>query len=162
MSNLSARKKTSKPKAPARKAAVNFKKIHPLAKTPERAHDSDAGFDIYAVETIHPSGEDTGKYIEFRTGICMEIPNGYVGLVFPRSSISKTKHYLRNSVGVIDAGYRGEIKLRFSYDDSSSSYMIGDKIAQIIFIKLPEISLNESSELSDSDRSSGGFGSTGT
>lgn len=141
---------------------ANFKKIHPLAKNPEKAHDSDAGYDLHAVEVIHPSAENTGKYVEFRTGICMEIPDGYVGLVFPRSSISKTKHYLRNSVGVIDAGYRGEIKLRFSYDDSSSSYMIGDKVAQIVFIKLPEILLKESNELSDSERSSGGFGSTGS
>jgi len=143
-------------------SSINFKKIHPLAKNPEKAHDNDAGFDIYAADFIHPSGEETGRYIEARTGICMEIPDGYVGFIFPRSSISKTKHYLRNSVGVIDAGYRGEIKLRFSYDDSSSSYGIGDKVGQVVFVKLPKISLKESFEnLSDSERSSGGFGSTG-
>jgi dUTP pyrophosphatase len=186
MSSQSTRKRTLKPKPVAKKPKpvakkpkvvnkispaiakpktidiVNFKKIHPLAKTPQKAHDNDAGYDIFAIDLVHPSGEDTGRYIEISTGICMEIPNGYVGLIFPRSSISKTKHYLRNSVGVIDAGYRGEIKLRFSYDDSSTSYITGDKIAQIVFIKLPEISLKESNELSDSERSLGGFGSTGS
>ena len=140
---------------------VKFKKISHLAKAPEKAHQGDAGFDLFATEFNHPSGEDTGKYIEARTGISLEIPEGHVGLIFPRSSISKTKHYLRNSVGVIDSGYRGEIKLRFSFDDSSSSYGIGDKIAQIAFLKLPNVTLEESSDLSDSDRASGGFGSTG-
>ena len=93
----------------------------------------------------------------------MEIPEGYVGLVFPRSSISKTDHYLRNSVGVIDSGYRGEIKIRMSTPLLGGvEYKEGDRIAQLIIMKLPWVNIEEVEELSDTDRGDGGFGSTGT
>lgn len=95
------------------------------------------------------------------TGVSLEIPEGYVGFLFPRSSISKTKHFLRNSVGVIDSGYRGEVKLRFSLDESSTSYQIGDKVGQVIFVKLPTVELTEVEELPTSARGEGGFGSSG-
>ena len=113
-----------------------------------------------ATSLEHPLGS-TGVFVEVCTGISLEIPKGYVGLLFPRSSITKTKHFLRNSVGVIDSGYRGEVKLRFSLDESSTSYQIGDKVGQIIFIKLPAVELIEVEELSPSVRSTGGFGSSG-
>ena len=70
-------------------------------------------------------------------------------------------HFLRNSVGVIDSGYRGEIKLRFSMDDSSTAYQIGDKVGQIVFLKLPKVNLVQSEDLSLSSRNTGGFGSSG-
>lgn len=139
---------------------VKFKKLIPQAKVPERANPTDAGFDLSATSITYPSGS-SGVFIEACTGISLEIPKGYVGLVFPRSSISNTKHFLRNSVGVIDSGYRGEIKLRFSIDETNTSYQMGDKIGQIVFIKLPQIEMTESQDLSDSDRGTGGFGSTG-
>lgn len=139
---------------------VKFKKLNGLAQSPSRANKGDAGFDLVASSIEHPLGS-TGVFVEICTGISVEIPTGHVGLVFPRSSITKTKHFLRNSVGVIDSGYRGEIKLRFSLDESPSSYQIGDKVAQIIFIKLPVVELIEADELSTSDRSTGGFGSSG-
>ncbi len=139
---------------------VKFKKLIPQAKAPERANPTDAGFDLSATSITYPSGS-SGVFIEACTGISLEIPKGYVGLVFPRSSISNTKHFLRNSVGVIDSGYRGEIKLRFSVDDTNTCYQMGDKIGQIVFIKLPQIEMTESQDLSDSDRGTGGFGSTG-
>jgi dUTP pyrophosphatase len=139
---------------------VKFKKLIPQAKVPERANPTDAGFDLSATSITYPSGS-SGVFIEACTGISLEIPKGYVGLVFPRSSISNTKHFLRNSVGVIDSGYRGEIKLRFSVDDTNTCYQMGDKIGQIVFIKLPQIEMIESQDLSDSDRGTGGFGSTG-
>ena len=139
---------------------VKFKKLNGLAQSPSRANKGDAGFDLVASSIEHPLGS-TGVFVEICTGISVEIPTGYVGLVFPRSSITKTKHFLRNSVGVIDSGYRGEIKLRFSLDESPSSYQIGDKVAQIIFIKLPTVELIEVEELSTSDRGTGGFGSSG-
>jgi dUTP pyrophosphatase len=139
---------------------VKFKKLIPQAKAPERANPTDAGFDLSATSITYPSGS-SGVFVEACTGISLEIPKGYVGLVFPRSSISNTKHFLRNSVGVIDSGYRGEIKLRFSTDDTNTCYQMGDKIGQIVFIKLPVIEMIESQDLSDSNRGTGGFGSTG-
>jgi dUTP pyrophosphatase len=105
--------------------------------------------------------EDTGLYIEVGTGLSFEIPAGYVGLVFPRSSITKTRHFLRNGVGVIDSGYMGEVKLRFSPDESVSSYAIGDRVGQIIFLRLPVVNLIEVEDLSPSTRKEGGFGSSG-
>lgn len=139
---------------------VKFTKTNPIAKAPERANATDAGFDLTATAVTYPSGS-SGVFIEVCTGICLEIPKGYVGLVFPRSSISNTKHFLRNSVGVIDSGYRGEIKLRFSIDESNTCYQIGDKVGQIVFVRLPVVEMIESQNLSDSDRGTGGFGSTG-
>ena len=139
---------------------VKYKKLNPLAKHPAKANETDAGFDLVATSLEYPIGS-TGIFVEVCTGISFEIPKGHVGLLFPRSSITKTQHFLRNSVGVIDSGYRGEVKLRFSLDESPSSYQIGDKVGQIIFIKLPVVELIEVDELSTSDRSTGGFGSSG-
>ena len=139
---------------------VKFQKLNALAKDPSQGNPGDAGFDLTATSVTYPSGS-AGVFIEVCTGLSLAIPKGYVGLVFPRSSISNTKHFLRNSVGVIDSGYRGEIKLRFSIDDSVTAYQIGDKVGQIVFVRLPSIQMVESKELSGSTRSSGGFGSTG-
>ena len=139
---------------------IKYKKLNPAASTPEIANTGDAGFDLKAIAVTHPEQSD-GVFIEVHTGLSLEIPSGYVGLIFPRSSISKTKHFLRNSVGVIDSGYRGEIKLRFSVDDSNTSYEVGDKVGQIVFLKLPKVNLLEVEELSVSPRSLGGFGSSG-
>ena len=83
---------------------VKFQKLNSLAKAPEQANPSDAGFDLTASAVTYPAGS-AGVFIEVCTGLSLEIPKGYVGLVFPRSSISNTRHFLRNSVGVIDSGY---------------------------------------------------------
>jgi len=139
---------------------VNFQRLNPAAKTPTRANPGDAGFDLYATAVTRPSGS-AGIFVEICTGISLEIPKGYAGFIFPRSSISNTKHFLRNSVGVIDSGYRGEIKLRFSVDDSNTSYQIGDRVGQIIFIRMPAVQLIESESLNLSPRGQGGFGSSG-
>ena len=139
---------------------VKFQMLNALAKEPSQGNLGDAGFDLTATAVTYPSGS-AGVFIEVCTGLSLEIPKGYVGLVFPRSSISNTKHFLRNSVGVIDSGYRGEIKLRFSVDDTVTAYQIGDKVGQIVFVRLPAVQMIESKELSGSTRGSGGFGSTG-
>ena len=95
----------------------------------------------------------------------MEIPDGHVGLIYPRSSVSKTPHSLRNHVGVIDSGYRGEIVFKFGWVESSSNsveiYNAGDRIGQIIIMPYPKVEFIEVDELSTSDRGVGGFGSTG-
>jgi len=139
---------------------IKFTKIHKRAQVPAKAHESDAGWDLVATEVSYSDGVASNLYMEYGTGICVEIPRGYVGLVFPRSSISTTKHNLRNSVGVIDSGYRGEIKLRFS-TDHELGYTVGDKIGQILFVKLPKIEMQEVDSLSDSPRGEEGFGSSG-
>ena len=91
------------------KIKLKIKKINDRAKIPNYAKKGDAGIDLVATTMV-----SNGYFIEYGTDLAMEIPEGYVGYIFPRSSISKTDHYLRNSVGVIDSGYRGEIKIRMS------------------------------------------------
>ncbi len=134
---------------------IRFKKLHPDAVTPTYAKDGDAGLDLTAI-----SKTNADTFIQYGTGIAIEIPKGYVGLIFPRSSVSKLENfYLKNSVGVIDSGYRGELMLRFN--KSFSFYEVGDKIGQLIIIPHPTIYLEEVDELSSTDRGEGGFGSTG-
>jgi dUTP pyrophosphatase len=140
---------------------VNIKKISENAVIPTYAKDGDAGIDLVAT-----SMKFDGTQITYGTGLAMEIPNGFVGLVFPRSSIRKTDLSLSNSVGVIDSGYRGEIQATFNQRSLSSQsgsfvYGVGDRIAQIIIIPYPPIEFNEVNELSDTERGEGGFGSTG-
>jgi dUTP pyrophosphatase len=96
------------------------------------------------------------------TGIAIEIPEGYVGLVYPRSSVSKSSMLLANGVGVIDSGYRGEIMLKYRHlGGRNEIYTTGDRVGQLMIIKRPEIELVVVDELSDTDRGEGGFGSTG-
>jgi len=134
---------------------IKIKKIHINAKIPEYAHDDDAGMDIFAV-----SKEVTEKFVEYGTGLSFEIPKDYVMLIFPRSSISKKDLLLCNSVGVLDSGYRGELKLRFQRL-GKEDYEIGEKIGQIIILPYPKIQFDEVSELNESLRGEKGFGSTG-
>lgn len=136
---------------------VKVKKLNENAVIPKYSKDGDAGLDLIAT-----SVSQTDLQITYGTGISMEIPNGYVGLVFPRSSIRKYDLSLSNSVGVIDSGYRGELMATFNLKNPYSEiYEVGDRIAQIMIIPYPKIKFVESNELSDSDRGDGGFGSTG-
>lgn len=138
---------------------VKFKKLHKDAQQPKKAHNTDAGFDLTATY-IHVNG----SLVEYGTGIAVEIPEGYVGLVFPRSSICKKAIHLTNSVGVIDSGYRGEVMAKFrldAVDEPLSIYNVGDRIAQLIIIPIPSVTFQEAEELSDSERGIGGYGSTG-
>jgi len=139
---------------------VKIKKLVPEAVVPSYANPGDAGLDLVATWI---KVEDHNKYgfFEYGTGICVEIPEGYVGLIFPRSSISKTGMLLTNSVGVIDSGYRGEIKFRFKYISGTNSYNVGDKIGQLIIMPYPKIEFEEVNELNETQRGDGGFGSTG-
>lgn len=137
---------------------VKIKKLVEYATIPSYAKDGDAGLDITAITV-----EGNGKYVEYGTGLSFEVPEGYVGLLFPRSSISKYDLILANSVGVLDSGYRGEVKFRFKMTNQTSSakqYEIGDKIGQIMIVPYPQIEFVEG-ELSDTERGTGGFGSSG-
>ena len=133
---------------------IKIKKTHPNAVIPAYATDGDAGMDLTAVAFT-----EKGMNVTYHTGLSVEIPPGYVGLLFPRSSIYKKDQMLTNSVGVIDSGYRGEIMMKFTR--SVEQYCIGDRIGQIIILPYPQIKFKEVSELSTSQRSGGGFGSTG-
>lgn len=144
---------------------VRVKKLDERAVIPGYAKPGDAGMDLTAI-----SMEDKGDKIIYGTGLAVEIPEGYVGLIFPRSSIHKKKMSLSNSVGVIDSGYRGEIKFIFKTDPVAMEdivskeplfYEVGDRIGQLMIIPYPQVELEEASELSDSSRGTGGFGSTG-
>ncbi|HCT51187.1 MAG TPA: dUTP diphosphatase [Balneola sp.] len=142
---------------------VNVKRIHPKAVIPTYSMDGDAAMDLTATSRIERFLYDDkqGDYIEYGTGLAIEIPDGHVGLLFPRSSISKMALTLANSVGVIDSNYRGEVKLRFKDAFKGRNYNIGDRVGQILILPYPKIELTEVDELSNTTRGSGGFGSTG-
>ena len=151
---------------------VKIKKLNPNAVIPTYAKNGDAGMDLVATSII----SDTPEQITYGIGLGLEIPEGFVGLVFPRSSIRKTGLQLSNSVGLIDSGYRGELQATFNkvfgsermYDEikvkeiqSNEYYKVGDRIAQIMIIPYPPIEFVEVEELSNTERGEGGFGSTG-
>lgn len=138
---------------------VKIKKLHPNAVIPSYAKAGDAGMDLTAVSCKFEDGSDCHVY---GTGLSVEIPEGYVGLVFPRSSLSKYSLILSNHVGVIDSGYRGEITLKFKELDLYGGYYdIGDRIGQLIIMPYPQIEFVESENLSETERGSGGYGSSG-
>lgn len=137
------------------KLNIKIKKVTSTAQLPTKAHATDAGYDLYASSCHYEDG-----MLHYGTGVAVEIPAGYVGLVFPRSSIANTHLTLSNSVGVIDSGYRGEIKAKFR-KGGSKGYKVGERIAQLIIMPYPEVTFEEVDELSDSDRGTGGYGSSG-
>jgi dUTP pyrophosphatase len=142
---------------------VKIKKLSPLAVIPKYAKPGDAGMDLTATSY---SVADGGRHV-YGTGIAIEIPEGYVGLLFPRSSLVKHDLRLANSVGVIDSQYRGEIRFIFESNGMNQDrhtkaiYKVGDRIGQIIIMPYPKILFLESDELSDTERGAGGFGSSG-
>ena len=138
---------------------VKIKKLNPNAVIPSYAKAGDAGMDLVATSVI----SDTPEQITYGMGIALEIPEGFVGLIFPRSSVRKYDLVLSNCVGVCDSGYRGELQATFKKTNGldSLSYKVGDRIAQIMIIPYPPIEFMEVEQLSDSERGEGGFGSTG-
>lgn len=135
---------------------IRIKKLHEDAVIPKYANFGDAAVDLVAVRTW----EDNYGNICYGTGLAMEIPDHHVGLLFPRSSVSKTDLRLCNAVGVIDAGYRGEVMLKFD-KQGEKHYNIGDRVGQLMLVPIPSIQFVEVVNLPDSDRGTGGFGSTG-
>jgi dUTP pyrophosphatase len=138
---------------------VKIKKLTENAVIPSYSKVGDAGMDL----TITSEIENTSFSVTYGFGIALEIPRGYVGLVFPRSSIRNQELVLSNSVGVIDSGYRGELQATFKKTNGLDSlkYKVGERGAQIIIMPHPNIELIEFKDLSDSERGDGGFGSTG-
>ena len=152
---------------------VKIKKLYEDSILPTKAHTTDAGYDLYA----HSKSYDDDGNVVYGSGVAMEIPKGYVGLVFPRSSNAKKGLILSNSVGVIDCGFVGEITFKFKgavaismellgQDGTKNmvgdlSYDVGDRVGQIIIMPYPEIEFVEVDELSDSERGDGRYGSSG-
>lgn len=147
---------------PAAPLRVRIKKLHPDAVVPVKAHPSDAGFDLTAVSVEYDS---INGCIVYHTGLAFEIPAGYVGLIYPRSSIFKKNLLLTNHTGVLDSGYRGEVLAKFKRIGRdprlASVYDVGERIAQLVIMPYPAVEFVEGSELSDTDRGAGGYGSTG-
>lgn len=140
--------------------SLKIKKLNDNAVIPQYAKEGDAGLDLTATSKVWNSELRTYTY---GTGLALEIPQGYVGLLFPRSSIYKTPLTLANSVGVIDSGYRGEVKVNFKATTQAIfEYQEGDRIAQLIVMPYPKVEeIVVVDELSDTSRGEGGFGSTG-
>lgn len=154
---------------------VNIKKLHPDAVVPSYAHSTDCGLDLTAVSRTF---DEYGNVV-YGFGLAFEIPEGYAGFIFPRSSNHKSGLLLTNSVGVIDAGYRGEVTAKFvtqlnypTYEDENKSrirhiydenkiYNIGDRVAQMVILPYPKVEFVEVDELSETERGTGGYGSTG-
>jgi dUTP pyrophosphatase len=139
---------------------VKVKKLSENAVVPKYAKAGDAGLDLVATSYEYVNGRHV-----YGTDLAIEIPEGYVGLIFPRSSICKYDLRLTNSVGVIDSGYRGEIKFQFENAGFEFSnmlkYKIGDRIGQLLILPYPQIELVEAEELSTTERGEGGFGHSG-
>lgn len=142
---------------------VKFKKLSDKATTPVYAYGGDAGLDLTAV-SVNSEINECGQFvIVYHTGLALEIPKGYVGLIFPRSSIANKSLTLTNCVAVIDSNYRGEVLLKFKNttgDSVPAVYPIGAKIAQIVIMPCPTINFVESDELSKTERGEGGYGSS--
>ena len=144
---------------------IKIKKIHPGAKMPEKAHNTDTGFDLFAIDDGNKARALNGeiRHIEYKTGIQIEPPKGYHTELFPRSSISNYDLSLCNGVGLVDESYRGELILRFRITSNISPrlYKKGEKIAQLVLRKTEIAEIIEVNELENTDRGEKGFGSTG-
>ena len=136
-------------------------RLDPRAKLPTRAYEHDAGLDLYALEPrrLAPGGRGS-----VRTGIAVEIPDGQAGLVLPRSGLANRHGIaLVNAPGLIDAGYRGELSVLLLNTDRVEPFEVqeGDRIAQLVLVRVEVPGIEEVEELSDSQRGAGGFGSSG-
>ena len=143
---------------------VRFLKLTSNAISPRKATSGAAGFDLSAasITKVYNIANGSLRYVEYGTGIAIELPPGYCALAMPRSSISNTSLTLSNSVGLIDTDYRGEITFRFRCDYSTiTEYGIGDRIGQLLILPSLDVKMTQAPKLSDTERGSGSYGSTG-
>lgn len=137
---------------------LRFKKIHKDAKIPSYAYKGDAGLDLYIPESLIIK---KGERKSVALGIAIEIPDGYVGILFDKSGLSH-KYGLKSYGGIIDSGYRGEIHVgMMNLSDLDYEFKTGEKIIQILIIPIVQAEVVEVDDLSDSDRGTGAFGSSG-
>ena len=142
---------------------INFKKLNPNAITPTYGTEYSAGADLYNLPDT-PITIAAHKTVLIHTGIAMEIPEGYCGLIFARSGLASKRGLApANKVGVVDADYRGEIMVALhNHTDSVAIVDGGERVAQIAIVPFLKAELCECDELSETVRGEGGFGSTGT
>jgi dUTP pyrophosphatase len=137
------------------------RRLHPDARLPAPAHEGDAGLDLHAVEPVRL---EPGERASVPTGIAVEIPSGHAGLVLPRSGLA-LRHgiALVNAPGLIDAGYRGEIRVLLVNTDRENAFAAeaGDRIAQLVIVRVEASEAVEAESLAESERGEGGFGSSG-
>ncbi len=140
---------------------LRFARLSPAAAAPERAHDGDAGYDLRAAE---PARLEPGERASVGTGVALEVPDGCAGLVLPRSGLAQRHGIaLVNAPGLIDAGYRGEVRVLLLNTDRAEAFdvAVGDRIAQLVVVRHETPVLVESDALAETARGTGGFGSTG-
>ena len=137
---------------------VKIKKLVENAVIPRYAKSGDAGLDLTVTKVKHKKGK-----VKYYSGLAFEIPQGYVGLLFPRSSNANKDLLLTNSIGVIDSGYRGEVTAVFQKTTllQPEKYHIGERFAQLIILPYPQIEFEEVEEISTTERGANGYGSTG-
>jgi dUTP pyrophosphatase len=140
---------------------VKFTRLAEAARAPEQAHDGDAGYDLFAAEA---AAIEPGRRASVGTGVAVAIPDGCAGLVLPRSGLA-ARHgiTLPNAPGLIDAGYRGEVRVLLLNTDPDQPFdvAVGDRIAQLLVVRFEAPALEEVAELDPTARGTGGFGSTG-
>ena len=140
---------------------LRFRRLSDTARPPARAHDGDAGYDLYADEAARL---DPGERASVGTGIAVAIPAGNAGLVLPRSGLAGRHGIsLANAPGLIDAGYRGELRVLLLNTDRERAFEVtpGDRIAQLVVVRVEGPALEEAEQLDETGRGAGGFGSTG-
>ncbi|HYH57592.1 MAG TPA: dUTP diphosphatase [Thermoleophilaceae bacterium] len=140
---------------------LEYRRLSNTARVPERAHAGDAGMDLYADEAAHL---DPGARASVGTGIAVAIPDGHAGLVLPRSGLAAEHGItLVNTPGLIDSGYRGELRVLLLNTDRDRAFRVtpGERIAQLVIVRVETPEPAEVGELSETARGAGGFGSTG-
>lgn len=135
---------------------IKFKKLNPNAVMPRKGTTGAAGFDLTAVRI-----EETDQFVKYHTGIAVEIPAGYFGMLVPRSSVVKTGMHMGNSIGIIDSDYVGELSAVFYLRSGCKVYNVGERIGQLVIVPIPEVEYVEVEELPETERGDGGYGSTG-
>jgi dUTP pyrophosphatase len=142
--------------------SLRVRRLNPRATIPTRAYEHDAGLDLYAVEELILAPGERGSV---GTGISVEIPVGQAGLVLPRSGLAH-RHGIQlvNAPGLIDSGYRGEVRVLLLNTDAHQAFEIsaGDRIAQLVLVQVQTPAVVEAEELTGSERGPGGFGSSGS
>lgn len=142
---------------------VKYKKVRKDAREPYRATEGAAGYDLYCVQKDYDSVAGATIY---HTGLAFEIPEGHVGMLFPRSSLYRKDMMMPYSIGIIDSDYRGEVlaiykNIRQTQYPYREEYNIGERCCQLLIVRLPTVLWKEAETLSETDRGSGGHGSTG-
>lgn len=143
---------------------IKFKKLSENAVLPVRAHEHDAGLDLTCTKIESGVNDAREIILIYHTDLAVEIPEGYVGLIFPRSSVYTKSISQTNCVGVVDSNYRGEIKVMFrsTVPGVPEFYTVGERFAQLVIVPYLKADVVEAEELSESERGENGFGSTGT